>query len=225
MRCHRAILLVLVAVLVSCARPAAPTPEPPGPDVPFPPTWTPTTAVESTPTATLVVLPTPTWDGTPPPPSLAEVPQISTAKLYREIESDEYAIVDVRNFAAYKQAHIAAAVHIPLEELSDRAGELDGNKTVVCYDLSPNEFLSLTAAIQLYDVGFTKIAVLQGGLQKWYSDGYPIEGTLLTPTPGAVSPPWSITPLTTTVPIATVSSTSTRIAATSTITPTATPAE
>jgi rhodanese-related sulfurtransferase len=225
MRCHRAILLTLIAVLVGCARPVAPTLEAPGPDVPFPPTWTPTTVVESTSTATLVVLPTPTWDGTPPPPSAAEVPQISTAKLYREIESDEYAIVDVRNFAAYKQAHIADAVHIPLEELSDRAGELDGNKTVVCYDLSPNEFLGVTAAIQLYDVGFTKIAVLQGGLQKWYSDGYPIEGTLLTPTPGAASPPWSVTPLTTTVPTATVSRTPTRIAATSTMTPTATPEE
>jgi hypothetical protein len=47
----------------------------------------------------------------------------------------------------------------------------------------------------LYEVGYTKVAVLDGGLQKWYADGYPIEGTLLTPTPGPVGPPWAVTPL------------------------------
>jgi rhodanese-related sulfurtransferase len=152
------------------------------------------------------------------------VPRISPARLYRERESGEYVVVDVRNLAAYNQARIGDALHIPLEELSERAGELDGNKTIVLYDLSPNDFASLSAAMQLYDLGFAKVAVLQGGLQKWYSDGYPIEGTLITPTPGPIEPPWTVTPLATSTPIATITNTPTPVSATSTVTPTATKA-
>jgi rhodanese-related sulfurtransferase len=225
MQRHKAIMLLLGLLLVGCARPTMPTSTVPGPDEPFPPTWTPTTAVENTPTSTLVVRPTPTWDGTPPPPSDAEVPRVSPAKLFRDLESGEYVVVDVRTLAAFKQAHLTDALHIPLEELASSTAELDGNKTIVFYDLSPNDFASLAAAMQLYDLGFTKIAVLQGGLQKWYSDGYPIEGTLLTPTPGLVGPPWTVTPLATSVPISTTTSTPTVVSATNTVTPTATTVE
>lgn len=202
MRYHAAVCLVLALLFVGCAPATTPAPSVLGPDAPYPATWTPTTIPADTPTFTLVVKPTPTWDGTPPPPSTAEVPRVSAARLYRELDSGSVVAVDVRNFAAYTQAHVPDAVHIPLEELPDRVGELDGNETVVLYDLSPNQSLSLTGAMYLYEVGFTQVAVLEGGLQKWYADGYPIEGTLLTPTPGPVGPPWAITPLITmTLPV------------------------
>lgn len=190
-----AICLILALLIAGCASEITPTSQVLGPDAPYPPTWTPTTVPVDTPTFTLVVQPTPTWDGTPPPPSTAEVPRVSAARLYRELESGAVLVVDVRNFASYTQAHIPDAVHIPLEELPARVGELDDNQTVVLYDLSQNQSLGLEGAMYLYEVGFTDIAVLDGGLQKWYADGYPIEGTLLTPTPGPVGPPWAVTPL------------------------------
>jgi rhodanese-related sulfurtransferase len=126
---------------------------------------------------------------------VAEVPRISTARLYRELDSDAITVVDVRNFAAYTQAHIPDAMHVPLEELPARVDELAGDRAIVLYDLSPNQSLSLTGAMYLYETGFAEVIVLDGGLQKWYADGYPIEGTLLTPTPGPVGPPWAVTPL------------------------------
>ena len=217
MRYHMTVLLALGVILCGCARPVVPTASVPGPDAPFPPTWTPTVVVENTPTATLVVRPTPTWDGTLPPPSEAEVPRISPSKLYRELESGTYAVVDLRTLAAYNQAHIRDAMHIPSEELSDRVADLDGNKTVIFYDLSPNDTISLAAAMYLYDLGFSKVMVLDGGLQKWYSDGYPIEGTLLTPTLG-VGPPGTVTPLAT----STALPTATRTPTPSPVTPTST---
>jgi rhodanese-related sulfurtransferase len=149
-------------------------------------------------------------------------------QLYRALEAGEkITVVDVRNMAAYKQARIGGALHIPLEELAERTGELDKSEMVLFYDLSPVEAMSLKAAMFLYGVGFTKIAVLEGGLQKWYSDGYPIDGTLLTPTPEKVGPPWTVTPLfptavstpTLTIELKTVTPTAT---STSTVTPTAT---
>jgi rhodanese-related sulfurtransferase len=104
-------------------------------------------------------------------------------------------VVDVRSLAAFEQAQIPGARHIPLEELSERAGELDGNRTIVLYDLALSEGEALQAAMVLYALGFTDVAVLEGGIQRWYAQGYSIEGTWLTPTPDEVGPPWTLTPL------------------------------
>ena len=225
MRRHVVILVVFAVVFAGCVGSVTPDVTVRELDEPFPPTWTPTLSVEDTPTATLVVQPTPTWDGTPPPPSEQDVPTISPAKLYREQESGDYTVVDLRTFAAYKQAHITGTLHIPFEELPDRVGELDGNQTVVLYDLSPSEPTSPAAAMYLYELGFTRVLVLDGGLQRWYSEGYPIDGTLLTPTPGFVGQPGTLTPLptSTSIPTTTRTATSTPIRATGTVTPTITP--
>lgn len=199
------ILTVLtMTVLAGCRPPAAPVTPAQALDAPFPATWTPTPVVEETPTATRVVWPSPTWDGTPPPPSLDAVPRISPARLERALRGDTLRglasgvlVVDVRSLAAYEQAHLAGAAHIPLEELADRAGELDGNQTIVAYVLSASESGAAQAALILYELGFTSVMVLEGGIQQWYADGYAVEGTWLTPTPDEVGPPWSVTPIVT----------------------------
>ncbi|MBN1933678.1 MAG: rhodanese-like domain-containing protein [Anaerolineae bacterium] len=197
------VVLALIFAAVGCEGQPTPTAIVPGQGAPFPPTWTPTSEPEATATATLVVVPTPTWDGTPPPPSEAYVPLISPSRLDRALESGEpIMVIDVRNRAAYNQVHIPDALHIPLEDLEDRVNEVDGNKTIVLYCTSPNRSMSLEAAMTLYRLGFSKIAVLEGGLQTWYSTGYPIEGEILTPTvvPG---PPGTVTPLPTEPPVPT----------------------
>jgi 3-mercaptopyruvate sulfurtransferase SseA len=51
----------------------------------------------------------------------------------------------------------------------------------------------------LYALGFAHLAVLEGGVQRWYADGYAIEGSWLTPTPDESGPPWTLTPLATEV--------------------------
>ncbi len=222
----KAIIYMLGAILVfgGCAGSATSTVIVPDQDAPFPATWTPTTAIESTPTSTLVVVPTPTWDGTPPPPSEAYVLRLQSSRLYRALEDKEaFTVVDVRNKAAFDQAHIPGAVHIPLDELEERVGELDGNDTIVFYCTSPNRAMSLEAAMMLYSVGFTRIAILDGGLQTWYSTGYPIAGELLTPTPG-FAPLSTVTPLAAEPTVATKKTppATATLQATKAITPTAT---
>jgi rhodanese-related sulfurtransferase len=151
------------------------------------------------------------------------VPRVLPGKLHRALEDGEtITVVDVRAFAAYKQAHVPEAVHIPLEELKDRVGELDENRTIVLYDLLLQRKMSLEAAMLLYGLGFTQIAVLDGGIQRWYSEGYPIEGTLVTPTPGTVGPPWTVTPLPTSTSLSPVVGTATPAEQTNTVTPTVT---
>jgi rhodanese-related sulfurtransferase len=215
--------LLVVVTLVGCAGLRTATVDAPGQDAPYPATWTPAVVVESTPTATLVIRPTPTWDGSLPPPSKDHVPRISPAELQRAVENREpLTIVDVRPFAAFRQARLPSAVDIPVGELAGRVGELDGNKTIVFYDLLLSEDMSLEAAMTLYEVGFTKIAVLEGGIQRWYLEGYAIEGDLVIPTPGEVDLPWVVTPLPTSTPLiaATRSPTPTPTADVPTATPT-----
>lgn len=144
------------------------------------------------------------------------MPRIQPGQLFLGLQKKEaITVVDVRPKAAFDQAHIPGALHIPLEQIEERTGELDGNITIVFYCTSPNRSMSLEAAMTLYKLGFTKIAILNGGLQMWYAGGYPIEGQILTPTPGFV-PPGTITPLVTVTPVPT-----TQTAATATSTATA----
>lgn len=221
MRRHLAGVLLVGLLVASCAAPPTPTREVLGPEAPYPPTWTPTLAPQPIATSTLVVRPTPTWDGTPPPPSYAEIPRVAPARLYRELEAGSMAAVDVRNLASFRQAHISGALHIPAEDLAARVGELDRGVTIVLYDLSAASPSSLEAAMYLYGEGYVHVAVLEGGLQRWFADGYPIEGTILTPTVTATAPSWTLTPLITTTVTVTVQ---TPVPVTATITATATAA-
>ena len=209
MRRFVAMALIAGVMLAGCGDVVVPTASVPDRDAPFPATWTPTPFAEDTPTATLVVQPTPTWDGTPPPPSEADVPRVLPARLDRALQGEPLrgeaavTVIDVRTLAAYEQARIPGALHVPFEELAERVGELDGNNTIVCYSLSLDEAASLDAAMLLYELGFTDVIVLEGGIQRWYAEGYAIEGTWLTPTPHYAGPPWTVTPITTTTALAT----------------------
>jgi len=129
---------------------------------------------------------------------------MSPARLDRALRGDTprgleagVTVVDVRSPAGYEQAHLPGALHIPLEELPERADELDRDQTIVFYVLSSGEKEAARAAMALYELGFTHLAVLEGGIQRWYADGYAIEGTWITPTPEEVGPPWALTPLAT----------------------------
>lgn len=46
-------------------------------------------------------------------------------------EPDRFHLIDVRDAEDYDAAHVAGAVHIPLAELEDRAGDLPAGKTPV----------------------------------------------------------------------------------------------
>jgi len=197
-------LVIVTVLLVGCQGRELPATRAPARDAPLPDPWTPTPHVEDTPTATRVVQPSPTWDGTPPPPSEELVPEMPPSRLDRALRGDTpegletgVTVVDVRTLAEYEQAHLGGAWHIPLEELPERAGELDRRQTIVLYVLSSSERGARQAAMLLYELGFSKVAVLEGGLQRWYADGYVIEGTWLTPTPDESGPPWTLTPLVT----------------------------
>jgi rhodanese-related sulfurtransferase len=105
--------------------------------------------------------------------------------------------VDGRAQSAYRQAHIPGALHIPFTDLAARSDELDADELVVLYTWFQREVEGLDAALALYRIGFSQVAVLDGGIQAWDQDGHAMEGPGWTPEPDDVNPPWRLTPLVT----------------------------
>jgi rhodanese-related sulfurtransferase len=79
--------------------------------------------------------------------------------------------VDVRRHDEWSAGHIAGAHHLPLDELSDRAGEL-GDEPVLFYcaigDRSRMAAEALTASGR-------EAGSVTGGLRAWRDAGRPIE--------------------------------------------------
>ncbi len=85
-------------------------------------------------------------------------------------------LLDVRSPEEYSgpDGHVAGSLLIPLPELEVRAGEIPSDRPVVVLCHSGSR--SALATQQLLRAGRRKVANLQGGLSRWASDGYPLEG-------------------------------------------------
>ena len=98
--------------------------------------------------------------------------QITTAQLKQRLHaSGPLALLDVRETAEYNLAHIPGSCSLPRRLIEYRAGELvpwRGTPTVVCDDDGRRAEL---AAATLAAMGYTDVAVLAGGLNRWVTDG------------------------------------------------------
>ncbi|HTD71645.1 MAG TPA: molybdopterin-synthase adenylyltransferase MoeB [Gemmatimonadales bacterium] len=74
-------------------------------------------------------------------------------------------VVDVREPHEHEIAHIDGAVLIPLGELPDRLGELDGHREIVTH--CHHGARSLKALEILKAAGFSKVRSLRGGIDAW----------------------------------------------------------
>ncbi len=83
----------------------------------------------------------------------------------RDRKGDELVLVDVREAHEWEIAHIDGARLIPLSQLPDRLGELDGHAEIVtqCH----HGARSLKALEILRGAGFGKVRSLAGGIDAW----------------------------------------------------------
>lgn len=58
---------------------------------------------------------------------------VGSAELLRRLEAGEVVVLDVRPEPEYAAGHLPGAVHIPVEQLAERIGELPVDKEVVAY--------------------------------------------------------------------------------------------
>ena len=85
------------------------------------------------------------------------------------------ALIDVREPGEYNDAHIPGASLVPRRQLEYRMTRLvpfAGTPVIVCDDDGRRAPL---AAATLERMGFRRVAVLEGGINRWSTDGYPTE--------------------------------------------------
>jgi rhodanese-related sulfurtransferase len=80
-------------------------------------------------------------------------------------------LVDVRAEHEWEVGHIAGATHLPLDELAERAGEIDKGRPVVLYCRGGTRSTMATAA--LADAGFDAVK-LDEGIVGWSEAGLPL---------------------------------------------------
>lgn len=96
-----------------------------------------------------------------------------------EIEADwvaehlaELCVLDVRDADELGEGAIAGAVHIPLAELRDRAGEVPRGKPIVTVCRSGRR--SAQATVVLKGAGLSELANVAGGMIRWRDRGLPV---------------------------------------------------
>src|SRR5262249_28322403 len=91
------------------------------------------------------------------------------------------ALIDVREHGEYNPAHIPGASSVPRRQLEARAGWLipfRGVQVVVCDDTGRRATL---AAHTLERMGYRRVAVLEGGVNRWASQNLPTEWGMNVP--------------------------------------------
>jgi phage shock protein E len=83
----------------------------------------------------------------------------------------QHLLIDVRTPEEFASGHIEGAVNIPVEELSQRLGEVTHETPLVVYCRTGNR--SATAAQILVNAGYGPVFNL-GGIQSWIAAGYPV---------------------------------------------------
>src|ERR1700742_3634471 len=107
-----------------------------------------------------------------------EVREVSREEA-RKLIDDGAQLVDVRADHEWEAGRIAGASHIPLDELAQRAGEIEKDRPVVLYCRGGNRSSIATAA--LAEAGYDA-AKLSEGITGWEE-----EGLLLEPEGGYVA--------------------------------------
>ena len=104
----------------------------------------------------------------------AQIMQITVAELKRELDEEpgSIQIVDVRRKPEWEQAHIAGALHKPLDRVAKMLGDLDRTKPIVVH--CKGGYRSAIACSLIQRAGFENVTNLIGGLDAWQATGLAI---------------------------------------------------
>ncbi len=96
-----------------------------------------------------------------------EGPEITAEELKVELDDkgEDLVLIDVREPHEWEIAHIAGARLIPLNQLPERLGELDGHSEIVTH--CHHGARSMKALEILKGAGFSKVRSLAGGIDAW----------------------------------------------------------
>ncbi|MBU2559764.1 rhodanese-like domain-containing protein [archaeon] len=100
-----------------------------------------------------------------------KIEEITVEEAIKMVRDEDAVLIDVRTPSEYYAEHVEGVKWIPLDELSQRAGELEKDKVILaCFCRSGSR--SLRACEVLKSLGFTKLFNVRGGLLAWKSAGF-----------------------------------------------------
>jgi rhodanese-related sulfurtransferase len=96
---------------------------------------------------------------------------VTTEELWRRLDAGDVVVVDVRPEPEYRAGHLPGALHIPLEELSDRISELPADQEIVAYCRGRYCVLAHDA-VQLLNAGGRSARPASEGALEWRLTGH-----------------------------------------------------
>lgn len=88
-------------------------------------------------------------------------PSVTATELDGFVSGKTPVFVDVRDVFAFQKSHIAGAIHIPLELLSEQLGSIPSGKAIIVYDETGKK--GHQALRTLVGAGFTNVTNISGG--------------------------------------------------------------
>lgn len=88
-------------------------------------------------------------------------PSVTAAELDSYVQAKNPLVIDVRDIFAFEKSHVQAAIHIPLELLSQKLNALPQNRSIVVYDEYGKK--GHQALRTLAGAGFTDVVNISGG--------------------------------------------------------------
>lgn len=106
--------------------------------------------------------------------ALDSVAPVSRQELRDMMATGRVTLIDVRPRDEYDHGHVAGAVHVPSQELSDALSRLPRDREVIAYCRGRYCILSYEAVAMLREQGFT-VRRLEDGFPEWRAAGLPVE--------------------------------------------------
>jgi rhodanese-related sulfurtransferase len=106
---------------------------------------------------------------------LSKTKEVGVAQAVQLINRQDAAVLDVREPSEFRGGHIPNARNIPLEQIAQKAKDLDKLKTKPVLLNCQTGARSAQAAATLMQAGFTEVYNLSGGMNAWQQANMPVE--------------------------------------------------
>lgn len=90
---------------------------------------------------------------------------LKRAQEARDVPETNFVLLDVREPAEYRMAHVEGSRHIPMGEIPSRVQELDPEAHIIT--MCHAGVRSMNVAVWLRDQGFERVQSMRGGIDAW----------------------------------------------------------
>lgn len=105
---------------------------------------------------------------------VSKIQFVSPTELTIKVNREDAQLVDIRSADDFKKGHITGARNMPLAQFASQVATLEKNKDAPIIVICQAGMSAQGAAKQLIQAGFSKVAVLRGGMGKWQEANLPV---------------------------------------------------